>query len=158
MVNYPFVYPSALKDAPDVFADMGWARYPMVKAGEPSRPPLGGINLGVGAFSKHPALASAAVRCLISDDNQAVAAIKGGLPPTRTAVYDRPEFQKKYPFGTLIRDSLKDAAPRPVAAAYNDISLAILRTLHPPASINPDSTAIKLKDLVAKAIKGEALL
>jgi multiple sugar transport system substrate-binding protein len=98
------------------------------------------------------------VRCLISDDNQAVAAIKGGLPPTRAAVYDRPEFKTKYPFGDLIRESLQDAAPRPVAAAYNDISLAIQRTLHPPNSVNPPVTATKLRDLVAKAIKGKALL
>ena len=158
MTNYPFVYPSAQKDAPDVFKNMAWARFPTVKAGEPSRPPLGGINLGVGTASKHPALATAAVRCLISDDNQAIAAIKGGLPPTRTAVYDRPEFQSKYPFGGLIRESLQDAAPRPVAAAYNDISLAIQRTLHPPSSVNPPTTATKLRDLVAKAIKGKALL
>ena len=95
---------------------------------------------------------------MISDDNQAIPAIKGGLPPTRTAVYDRPEFQSKYPFGGLIRESLQDASPRPVAAAYNDISLAIQRTLHPPGSVNPPTTATKLRDLVAKAIKGKALL
>src|SRR5205085_6123112 len=64
MTNYPFVYPSAQKDAPDVFKNMAWARFPTVAAGQPSRPPLGGINLGVGAFSKHPSLATAAVRCL----------------------------------------------------------------------------------------------
>ncbi|MCA1846676.1 MAG: ABC transporter substrate-binding protein, partial [Actinobacteria bacterium] len=125
MVNYPFVYPSAQKDAPDVFANMGWARYPAVTAGQPSKPPLGGINLGIGAYSKHPDLAYDAVRCLISEDNQIVAAVKGGLPPTLDAAYDRPEMKTSYPFGDLIRQSLRDAAPRPVAPAYNDISLAI---------------------------------
>src|SRR5205823_12784359 len=90
MTNYPFVYPSAQKDAPDVFKNMAWARFPTVAAGQPSRPPLGGINLGVGAFPKHPDLAFDAVRCLISEENQIVAAVKGGLPPTLDAPYDRP--------------------------------------------------------------------
>jgi multiple sugar transport system substrate-binding protein len=158
MVNYPFVYPSAQKDAPDVFKNMGWARYPAVVAGQPSRPPLGGINLGVGAYSKHSDLAFDAVKCLISEENQIVAAIKGGLPPTLEAAYDRPEMKEKYPFGDLIRESLRDAAPRPITAPYNDVSLAIQRTLHPPRSVNPESTATKLRNLVQKAVKGEALL
>jgi multiple sugar transport system substrate-binding protein len=158
MLNYPFVYPSAQKDAPDVFANMGWARYPTVTAGQPSKPPLGGINLGIGAYSKHPDLAYDAVRCLISEENQIVAAVKGGLPPTLDAAYDRPEMRGSYPFGDLIRESLRDAAPRPVAPTYNDISLAIQRTLHPPRSVNPPKTASQLRSLVQKAVKGEALL
>ncbi|MDQ4129990.1 MAG: extracellular solute-binding protein, partial [Actinomycetota bacterium] len=56
MLNWPFVYPSAREDAPEIFNDMGWARYPGVEPGRPSRPPLGGANLAVGAFSKHPEL------------------------------------------------------------------------------------------------------
>ena len=158
MVNYPFVYPSAQEDAPDVFRNMGWARYPAVVDGQPSRPPLGGINLGVGAYSRHSDLAFEAVQCLISEENQVIAAVKGGLPPTLERAYDRPEMREAYPFGDVIRESLRDAAPRPVAAAYNDISLAIQRTLHPPRSVNPERTARELRSLVAKAIKGEALL
>ena len=34
--------------------DLGWARYPETVAGEESRPPIGGINIGVGAFSEQP--------------------------------------------------------------------------------------------------------
>jgi multiple sugar transport system substrate-binding protein len=158
MVNYPFVYPSAQQDAPDVFKNMAWARYPAVVNGQPSRPPLGGINLGVGAYSKHPDLDVDAVRCLISEDNQVIAAVKGGLPPTLNAAYDRPEMKTAYPFGDLIRQELQDAAPRPVTAPYNDVSLAIQRTIHPPRSVNPESTATKLKSLVEKAVKGQALL
>lgn len=158
MTNYPFVYPSAQKNAPEVFKNMGWARYPAVTADRPSRPPLGGINLGVGAYSRHADLAFEAVRCLISEDNQIIAAVKGGLPPTLDAAYDRPEMNDAYPFGDLIRESLREAAPRPVAPTYNDISLAIQRTLHPPSGVNPPSTAKKLRDLVQKAVNGEALL
>jgi multiple sugar transport system substrate-binding protein len=119
---------------------------------------LGGINLGVGAYSKHSQLAFEAVRCLISEDNQVIAAVKGGLPPTLDVAYDRQEMKAAYPFGDLIRESLRDAAPRPVTAPYNDVSLAIQRTIHPPRSVNPEATASKLRDLVQKALKGQALL
>jgi multiple sugar transport system substrate-binding protein len=158
MINYPFVYPSAQKDAPDVAKNMAWAPYPAVNPGEPAKPPLGGINLGIGAYSKHPDLAYDAVRCLISEDNQVVAAVKGGLPPTLDAAYDRPELKSSYPFGDLLRESLRNAAPRPVAPAYNDISLAIQRTIHPPRSVDPPKTASALRSLVQKAVKGQALL
>ncbi|HVL04243.1 MAG TPA: extracellular solute-binding protein, partial [Acidimicrobiales bacterium] len=67
MVNYPFVYPSAQENAPEVFENLGWARWPAVIPGEPSRPPLGGINLGVGAFSEHPELAFEAATCIRSE-------------------------------------------------------------------------------------------
>ena len=39
--------------------DYGWALYPPVDADEPAAPPYGGINLGIGAFSKHVDLAYA---------------------------------------------------------------------------------------------------
>src|SRR5581483_4806187 len=111
MVNYPFVYPSAQKDAPDVAKNMAWARYPATIDGQPSKPPLVGLNLGIGSYSKHKDLAMDAVQCLTSEYNQVLYATKGGLPPTLSAAYDRPEMQQAYPFGALIRESLDAAAP-----------------------------------------------
>ncbi|MEA2844272.1 MAG: trehalose/maltose transport system substrate-binding protein, partial [Actinomycetota bacterium] len=90
MVNYSFVWPSAQKNAPQIAANMGWARWPSVVPGQPSRVTLGGINLGVGAYSKHPDLAFEAAACLRGPQNQVTATEKGGLPPTTEAVYDDP--------------------------------------------------------------------
>ena len=50
MLNYPFVYPSAKENAPDVFKNLGEALYPRVDPNRPSAPPLGGINLGVSSL------------------------------------------------------------------------------------------------------------
>ena len=50
-----------------VVDDIGWARYPRVFADQPSAPPLGGANLGIGAYSKHPDLAVALVECVNAD-------------------------------------------------------------------------------------------
>ena len=54
-LNYPYVYPSAKADVPDIFKNMAWTVYPTVKPGEPTHVTIGGIDLAVGAFSKHKA-------------------------------------------------------------------------------------------------------
>jgi len=138
MVNYPFVYPSAKEEAPDVFKNMGAAPYPRVDPDKPARVTLGGINLGVTRFSENRELAFEAATCLRGPENQIVNAEKGGLPPTTESLYDSPEIKKAYPgFATLLRDSIDNGVPRPVTPAYSDISLAIQETLHPPDSVDP---------------------
>src|SRR5674536_400004 len=60
MVNWPYIwaaFDTAIKagTVPANFKDdVGWARYPEVTPGQPSKPPLGGINLAISAFTKHP--------------------------------------------------------------------------------------------------------
>src|SRR4030095_4064213 len=43
-INYPFVYPSAVENAPDLAKQMAWVEYPRVDGDRPSRPPVGGID------------------------------------------------------------------------------------------------------------------
>jgi multiple sugar transport system substrate-binding protein len=81
-----------------------------------------------------------------------------GEPATRAAIYDDKEILEKYPFAPLIRDSIDQAAPRPLSPFYNDVTIAIQRTWHPPGSVNPSSTPKKSNDLIAKALKGKVLL
>ena len=154
-VNYPFVYPSAGDVSEEFQKNMGWARYPRTDAGEPSRPPLGGINIGVSSYSEKPDLAFEAAECLANEDHQAIAAELGGLPPTTEAVYDTPKVQKAYPFADLLRESIEAAAPRPVTPAYSDISLAIQKTFHPPDKVDPDGIVDKLRDRMEKAAEGK---
>ena len=163
MINYPFVYPSAEAEAPDIFKVMKPAKYPQVDANRPSAPPLGGINLGVSAFSENKDLAFEAIECLIQPENQLEIASAGGLPPVREDLYDKKEIDEVYPgFAQLIRDSINDAVPRPsVSPAYQDISLAIQRAIHPTTDIDPeDSSATydELHDLLEQAINREGLL
>ena len=163
MINYPFVYPSAKENAPDVFKVMAAAKFPQVDADKPSKPPIGGINLGVSAFSKHPEEAFAATECLIKPENQLEVAKLGGLPPVRSDVYDQPEIDKIYPgFADVVRDSIQSAAPRPSQSpAYQDLSLAIQRALHPTTKIDPakaEQAYDELREKVEQAVKREGLL
>jgi multiple sugar transport system substrate-binding protein len=157
-VNYTALYAAARADAPDLVADLGWARYPAVVAGRPSRPPLGGINLGVGAYSPHPELAFDAAACLRGAANQALGATLGGLPPTIAAVYDDPAVVRQFPFGVLLRQSIAAAAPRPATPAYSDVSLAVQQVLHPPASVDPDRDVPRLRRTIDAALASQALL
>jgi multiple sugar transport system substrate-binding protein len=163
MINYPFVYPSAEAEAPEIFKVMKAARYPRVDANRPSAPPLGGINLGVSAFSENQDLAFEAIECLIQPENQLEIASLGGLPPVREDLYDEKEIDEVYPgFAPLIRDSINDAVPRPsVSPAYQDISLAIQRAVHATTDIDPDDPAPTyddLRELLEQAINREGLL
>jgi multiple sugar transport system substrate-binding protein len=162
-INYPFVYPSAKENNPDVFKQMGVAQFPAVEAGRPSKPPIGGINIGVSAFSKHKEQAFAATECLVQAENQLEVATLGGLPPVREDLYDQPAIDKVYPgFADQIREAIKNAAPRPSQSpAYQDLSLAIQRAVHPTTKIDPQDpqeTYETLRDNVEKAVKREGLL
>ena len=158
MLNYPFVYPSAEANAPDVFKNLGWAVYPRVKADEPSHVTLGGVNIGVGAMSKHPDEAFEAAACLANADNQIYAATNGGLPPTIESLYSDKKVQETYPFAAELEESLKAATLRPQTPLYNDVSLAVSGTLHPLEKIDPDTDVDKLRDNVTRALNGEGLL
>jgi multiple sugar transport system substrate-binding protein len=154
-VNYPFVYPSAEAVGKDFQKNMGWAIYPRSVKGEQSRPPLGGINIGVSKYGETPDLAFEAAKCLASPEHQAIAAELGGLPPTTESVYNTAKVKKAYPFADLLRKSIEQAAPRPVTPAYSDISLAIQKTYSPPDGIDPNGIEQKLKDRIEKAVEGK---
>jgi multiple sugar transport system substrate-binding protein len=161
MLNYTFAYASAGENAPDVQKNMGFARYPQVEAGRPSRPPLGGFNIGVGQFSEHPEEAFEAASCIASPESQLVATDLDGLPPSDQTLYTDPVVQEAYPgFAELVKQSIDDAATRPLTPAYTDLSLAIQRTLHPPSKINPDDVGSVYDELhsnVEDAVKREGL-
>jgi multiple sugar transport system substrate-binding protein len=149
MLNWPYVYPSAKKEVPDIFKNLGIARYPAVDADKPSRVTLGGINLGVSSYSKHPDLAFKAATCLRSQPNQIIAAQKGGLPPTIDAAYATKEIKEAYPgFSDLMKQTINDGVPRPSSPAYADVSLAIQKSLHPETAINPPEAIKSMGDKI----------
>jgi multiple sugar transport system substrate-binding protein len=156
-VNYPFIYPSAKDGAPEIFKQLAWKPYPAVDQGRPARAPIGGINWGVGAYTKHPAQAFAAAACLRNDQNQREAAIKGGLPPTLNSLYDDASFKKAYPFGDLIRRQVATGAIRPQTPAYADVSLAIAKTVSPPSEIQLDGFVDDLRSKLSDALNSKGL-
>ena len=158
MVNYTFVWPSAQANAPEVAAYMDWSRWPAVEQGMPSRVTLGGINLGIGAHSRHPELAFEAAACIAAEPNQRLAATRGGMPPTLVALYDDAAVRETFPFAETLLATLRDAVQRPQTPLYADVSLAISHTLHPMRDIDPARDAVRLRKAVQRALRSEGLL
>ena len=156
-VNYPFIYPSARTNVPELFKQLAWRPYPKVEAGKPVKAPVGGINWGVGAYTKHPVEAFEAATCLRNAQNQREAAIKGGLPPTLSSLYDEPSLRKSYPFGDLIRRQVESGAVRPQTPAYEDVSLAIATTVSPPSNIELGGFVPNLRAKLQDALESKGL-
>lgn len=164
MVNWAYVYGAAQEAVasgslpPAVLEDVGWARYPRVRADLPSRPPLGGIGLAVSAFSRRAALAVEAARCLSSAESQAEYMLDARIPVARRAVYDDPRVRARYPMADLIRASVDEAEPRPRTPFYVDVSAATVRTFHPPAAVDPDRTPADAARLIVAVLHDRVLL
>ena len=164
MVNWPYVYGAASGAVDDgsldqaVFDDIGWARVPRIDESTESAPPLGGINLGVGAFGKHQDLAVEAVNCITSVESQTEYMLAEGNSGARAAVFDDPEVREAFPMADLIRDSIDTAVPRPRSAYYPDISAATVREFHPPGGVDPDSTPADADQLIVNVLQDKQLL
>jgi len=164
MVNWPFVWGRALaaveagtldQSVPD---DYGWALYPRTVEDEESRPPYGGINLVVGAFSEDVEGAYAAAECIVSAENQAFYFISNGNPAANSTVYDDPEVLDVFPQAPVILESLEKAAPRPQTVYYSEVSGALQREYHPATTIDPETVGTDANDLITAVLAGEQLL
>lgn len=159
-LNYPFVYPSAKKNAPDIFQNLGFAVFPRVVPDKPSKVTIGGIDLAVSKYSKHPQEAFEAIQCLRSRDKQIANAVDAGLPPTLTDIYQNPpaNFVDSYPFYQEIFTSLQGASVRPKTPAYQSLSILIARVLSPPGGISPQADIDALQGSIADALQSKGLI
>lgn len=158
LVNWPYVY-SALKDAKvDWLDDVGWTRYPQTVEGKESKPPLGGIELGVNQASTKKDLAWEAIECISSKENQKAYMLGSGNPAASKGVYEDKEVKKAFPTADTIVESLDAGAPRPLTQYYGDVSAAIQREYSPPDKVDPKGTPQKTTTLLRDVLKGDALL
>ena len=163
MVNWAYVYGAAQEAvaggslSQSVLDDIGWARYPRVDGGQESKPPLGGINLGIGAFSNHHDQSVQAVRCITSLQSQVEYMVKSKNPGARAAVYDDAEVRKIFPMADQIRESIDDAAPRPQTPYYTDVSSAMQRSFHPQSKVDPARTPRQADKLIVDVLNDRVL-
>ncbi|QLQ09963.1 MAG: extracellular solute-binding protein [Nocardioidaceae bacterium] len=157
-VNWTFIYANYRGDDA-TFDDLGWTRYPQTEEGKESRPPLGGINIGVNANSDDVEDALTALSCITSVENQVTYALETGNMPASATAYDDAELKQAYPEDLLelFRNSIDAAGPRPVSAYWSDISSALQSTWHPPNSVT-DRTPAKSADFIGEVLQGRTLL
>ncbi|MBO0844878.1 MAG: extracellular solute-binding protein [Nocardioides sp.] len=157
-VNWTFIYQNYSSDK-TTLNDMGWAMYPESVAGKPSRPPYGGIGIGVSSTSNHIADDWKAVECITSPQNQGQYAVSSGNMPSSAAGYQFPALQKAYPASLLqlFQKSVNAAGPRPLSPYWSDISGAIQSTWHPADSVT-SSTPASSQTFIQQVLEGKKLL
>lgn len=164
MLNWPYAYAAAKADVKagtikaSVLDDIAWARYPRLDANIPSRPPLGGANLAISKFSKHPVQAEEAVACLATPAKEKIRILGLGDPVANGTLYDDPEVKKAFPMAALMRESINAAGPRPVTPFYGDVSGAIQRDWQPADKLNPTSTPKSSASLITDVLHDKRML
>lgn len=157
MVNWTFIWGNYGDD--QLGGDIGYAPYPATVEGEESRPPYGGIGIGVSEFSDDKDFAVQALECLTNTKNQALNAELTGNMPASAAGYDEPNVKELFPADLieLFQQSLERAAPRTLTPYWSDISGAIQSTWHPPSGVS-DQTPEKSKGFIEDVLQGRSLL
>jgi multiple sugar transport system substrate-binding protein len=159
LVNWPYTYSQLTTvSKPSFLSDIGWTTYPQTVAGQPAKPPFGGIEIGIGGYSSHKPQALAATQCITSEAKQKEYMLSSGNPAANKAVFDDPDIHKQFPMADLIRQSLEAAAPRPQSQYYGDLSTALQKSFSPPNTVNPSATPKKAATYILKVLKGDKLL
>ncbi|HEX7836113.1 MAG TPA: ABC transporter substrate-binding protein [Kofleriaceae bacterium] len=134
MRNWPYAWNLVQDDKSPVKDKVGVAALPQGE-GDGAHPAatLGGWDLSVSKFSKHPAEAADLVMYLTSVGEQKRRAITAGFHPTLPALYNDKEILAANPFFASLADVFKSAVPRPstaTAAKYNQVSNAFWNAAH----------------------------
>jgi multiple sugar transport system substrate-binding protein len=117
MRNWPYAWNIFEKEGSSVKGKVGVAPLPSF-LGHPSASTLGGWQLGVNRYSRHPDEAEKLVRFLTSPAAQKTLALTIGYKPTRKALYKDPDLMRQQPFMTSLHGIFMHARPRPVTPYY----------------------------------------
>jgi trehalose/maltose transport system substrate-binding protein len=134
MRNWPYAYKLAQEDKSPVKDKVGIAVLPKgTGANARSAATLGGWNLAVSKFSKHPKEAADLALYLTGPEEQKRRAIAGGFQPTIVSVYQDKEVVEANPMFADLVDTFKNAVPRPSTATggkYNRVSTEFWNAVH----------------------------
>jgi multiple sugar transport system substrate-binding protein len=90
----------------------------------PGRSVLGGQNLAIAAGTSRPRAAQALIEYLTDARSQQLLFERGGFAATREIVYHDRAVIEKYPYASLLLDSIREARARPVTPNYPQFSEA----------------------------------
>jgi len=152
MRNWPYAY--ALGKESKIGKDFDITTFPKFGSGEPASV-LGGINLGISAYSKNPEAAAAFIDFATSEEVQKTNFLESASPPATAAPYEDPEVQKKYAFAPDLKKAVEQGQARPVSPVYPQISEAIYNNVHDALQGNtdPKSALSKMKSDIEKALE-----
>jgi multiple sugar transport system substrate-binding protein len=117
MRNWPYAWNIFEKEGSAIKGKVGVAPLPSFP-GNHAASTLGGWQLGVNYFTRHPEAAERLVRFLTSPAAQKTLAFTIGYKPTRKALYMDPDLMRQQPFMVSLYGIFLQARPRPVTPYY----------------------------------------
>jgi len=134
MRNWPYAWALAQDASSPVKDKVGVAPLPKGDGdGARAAATLGGWDLSVSKFSKHPAEAADLVMYLTSAAEQKRRALTAAFNPTIPSLYSDKEIVAANPFLAGMGDTFKGAVPRPATVTggkYNQVSSAFFNAVH----------------------------
>ncbi len=120
-INWPYMY----TNAEDAEATAGkFQVQPLVGQDGVGVSTLGGYNNGINVNSENKATARDFIEFVINEENQTWFA-DNSFPPVLASIYDDEDLVEQYPYLPALKESLENAAPRPVSPFYPAISKAV---------------------------------
>ena len=158
MRNWPYCY--SLGNYPDsvIKGKFDVIPVPGVEAGQ-SAATLGGWQLAVSKYSKHPEIAADFAKYLASREVQKFRALKLSMLPTEMSLYKDPEILEQNPFMERLYNVFISAVARPstvTAPNYNQVSTLFYNAVYGVLTNKVDAQtavedlALNLEDLLKK--------
>ena len=117
MRNWPYAWNIFERPGSPVQGKVGVTLLPSFP-GKESASTLGGWQLGINRYSKHPEAAEKFIRFMTSPAIQKTLAVTVGYKPTRKVLYQDRDLVREQPFITGLYDVFMKARPRPVSPYY----------------------------------------
>jgi trehalose/maltose transport system substrate-binding protein len=142
MRNWPYAWALANATGSPIAGQVGVMALPAGTPDGQHAGTLGGGELAVSRYSRHPDIAAQLVLYLAGAAEQRRRAIEGSFAPTMPMLYEDAELQRAQPLMVAIGEAVRGAVARPVREAggrYNQISDAIWLAVH--ATLSGNGTA-----------------
>ena len=149
MRNWPYAWPLAQGEDSPVRGKIMVTRLPKGGAEGRHAGTLGGQQLAVSRYSRHPEVAADLVMFLTGVEEQKRRALAGGYNPTIRSLYEDAEVRAVAPFLTELFEIFDNAVARPSSVTgrdYNKVSSAFFNAVHNVLS-GADSVEASLEDL-----------
>ena len=121
-INWPYMFTNAEGETSEV-AD-NFEVQPLVGQDGVGVSTLGGYNNGININSENKLTALDFIQFIINEENQTSFA-EASFPPVLASIYEDEALVEQFPYLPALKESLENAAPRPVSPFYTAISKAI---------------------------------
>jgi multiple sugar transport system substrate-binding protein len=156
MRNWPYAWNIFEKEGSPVKGKVGVTLLPSFLEGM-SASTLGGWQLGINKYSKHPETAEKLIKFLTSPEAQKTLALTLGYKPTRKSLYKDKDLLREQPFIASLYEVFMKAKPRPVSPYY----MMITQVMQPEFSAalsgikTPEEALRSAREQIEHIMKGE---